>query len=74
LDEPQPYDLAHVVLEVDQELGEPPRIVPEVQSTDQRGAFGVGRSRIPRSSRAAGSPRAAITRCPVPSFRLQDWT
>jgi hypothetical protein len=36
IDEPEPRDLAHVVLEVHQELGEPRGVVPNVQPPDQR--------------------------------------
>jgi hypothetical protein len=40
--QPQPCDLAHVVLQVHQEIGEPSGVVPSVEPTDQRGAVDVG--------------------------------
>jgi hypothetical protein len=42
VNEPQPSNLPHIVLEVHQEVGEPRGIVPGVQPTDQRGAVSVG--------------------------------
>ncbi len=33
VDQPQPGDLAHIVLQVHQVVGEPPRIVPRVHAT-----------------------------------------
>jgi hypothetical protein len=38
----QPCDLARLVVEVDQQFGEPRRVVPDVKPPDQRGAFGIG--------------------------------
>jgi hypothetical protein len=40
--ENEPRKLAHVVLEVDQEFGEPSGIGPCVQPANHRGAIGVG--------------------------------
>jgi hypothetical protein len=42
LNKPQSCDLAHVVLEIHQELGEPRGVVPDVKPPDQRGPVGVG--------------------------------
>jgi hypothetical protein len=60
--EPQPCDLTHVVLDVDQELGEPPRIVPGVQPTDQRCPVG-GRPLEHVEELAGGLRRRAPRRC-----------
>jgi hypothetical protein len=40
--QPEPRHLPHLVLEVDQQFGEPPRIIAGVQPSDQRDAIGVG--------------------------------
>ena len=41
LDQPEPSDFAHVVLEVHQYLGQPLSVFPGVQSADQLGAVGI---------------------------------
>lgn len=62
---PLAVDLAHVVPEVDQELGQPRGVVPASSRPISSARFSSDRSSTLRSSRATGSPRAATTRAPT---------
>lgn len=55
--EPEPSDFPHVVLEIHQEPGQPPRVIPDVQPPDRRSLLALP---LPAGPRCEYRPEGCV--------------